>query len=300
MSRIFLRRFLLLRCPEICEMSKFSIILNALVIVVSFAAFALTQISVSEYKSKLEEIKIVEQAIVEAGNKLDQQKKETAAKLLRQKGRNQDLVEEILESQATSEEVTEKLESAKAEIGQIENLIDDTSAKLASSGDRLKEAGVELEQQQAAVQNLRNEIPKIEEQIETKKFEIRDFEDQAEGLTGQLSVFASITEVLRQHYLDTVSEIRSYARERPWLEPGEELRIQLGPLDLRSGYVALSEGGAIGLRENMLFSVYTAGEEISKIRIKKVFRTYSLAELIPLVGNPLRLQSIKEVDLVAL
>ena len=77
---------------------------------------------------------------MEAGNKLDQQKKETAAKLLRQKGRNQDLVEEILESQATSEEVTEKLESAKAEIGQIENLIDDTSA-VSKFKRRLKEVG---------------------------------------------------------------------------------------------------------------------------------------------------------------
>ena len=105
-------------------------------------------------------------------------------------------------------------------------------------------------------------------------------------LPGKLSVFAIITEVLRQHYfVQSVKSVLMQGNVREAEPGGKKCIIQLGPLDLRSGYVALSEGGAIGLRENMLFSVYTAGEEISKIRIKKVFRTYSLAELIPLVKS---------------
>ncbi|MEK9772478.1 MAG: hypothetical protein VW576_02830 [Opitutae bacterium] len=281
-------------------MSKLSVSLNVLALVISLVAFVLTQITVSDHQSKMHKIATLEQARMDAGKKLEEQKKETVSKLLRQKSRNQDLAEEILEYRSTSEEVAEKLALTKTEISEIENSIDGISDQLATSVDRLKEAGEELTQQQAEIQNLRKEIPGIEQQIETKNFEIRDFENRSDDLSVRLRVFSSITSVLRQHYLDTVSAIRSYARERPWLEPGEALSIQLGPIDLASGYIALSKGGEIGLRENMVFAIRAAGEEISQIRIKKVFRTYSLAEVIPLVGNPLKLQSVKEVDLVAL
>jgi len=78
------------------------------------------------------------------------------------------------------------------------------------------------------------------------------------------------------------------------------LSIRLGKVDLASGYIALPEGGTVGLRKDMYFSIFHLQEEISKIRIKKVFRTHALAEVIPLVGNPHKLLEIREVDLVAL
>ena len=274
--------------------------MNILATVLSLIALILTQASVSTYQENLEKIEGVKEKINQAEVKLAEQKKENLSKSLRQKARNEDLSVEIDEFKVNSAEIQEKLSRTKEQIKEIEDSIGRVKAELDSSEERKNLAQQELQTQQDEVQALRNEIPRIEQQIETKRFEIGDFENQANDLAERLSVFSNITTVLRQHYLDTVSSIRKYARERPWLEPGEELSIQLGPVDLASGYIAISEGGATGLRENMIFAVHAAGEEISKIRIKKVFRTYSLAELIPLVGNPLKLQSVKEVDLLAL
>ena len=208
--------------------------------------------------------------------------------------------QEILEFKKSHEEVLATLESVKLQISEMEETIEMANQTLLSSEAVKVQVAEELKLKQTEVQSLRNEIPQLEQEIENKKFEIREFDEKSNELTSRLSVYSTITSILRQHYIETASAIRSYARERPWIEPGEELSIQLGPVDLKSGYIALSQGGEAGLRENMVFAVHAQGEEISKIRIKKVFRNYSLAELIPLVGSPLKLQTISEVDLVAL
>lgn len=268
--------------------------------VLSLIALGITQMKISEHKSMLEEISATGGKKKAAEEKLDAQKKETISKLLRQKSRNEDLSVEITEYKTNSHKITDDLESIKLQISEIEKSISDAKTQLAGSGDRKTEASEELRMKLAEVQNLRSDIPKIEQQIENKKFEIREFEDRSMALEEKLSIYSSITAILRQHYLDTSSAIRSYARKRPWIEPGEEITVKLGPIDLSSGYIALPEGAESGLRENMLFAVHVLGEEISQIRIKKAFRTHSLAELVPLVGNPLKLQPSTEVDLVAL
>lgn len=281
-------------------MGKLSIGLNVLTIIVSVIGLIITQLSVTDYEQKLENIETIKQAIADGRTKLDQQKKETMQKLLGQKNRNEVLVEKINQYKADSAAVLLSLDQTKTQISDLEGSIKEINSKMNSSGEREKQAFETLKQEQSNVETLRSEIPQIQRQIDVKRLETRDFDDRADELLDRLSIYAKITAVLRQHYLDTMSSIRAYARERPWIESGEELHIQLGPFDLVSGYVAISEGGADGLRENMVFSIRSAGEEISKIRIKKVFRTHSLAEIIPLVGNPLKLESIKEVDLVAL
>ena len=281
-------------------MSKLSIILNALVVVISLVAFGLTQSAVSKHQEDLGEIEDLKKKIEEAEKNLETQKSESASKFIRQENRNQDISEEILEFKKSHEEVLATLENVKLQIGEIEESIDEAQLAVTSSDNRKMQVVEELILKQTEVQNLRNEIPKIDQQIENKKFEIREFEEKSNELVNRLSVYSTVTSILRQHYIETVSAIRSYARIRPWLEPGEELNVRLGPVDLKSGYIALSEGGEAGLRENMVFAVHALGEEISKIRIKRVYRTYALAELIPLVGNPLKLQTISEVDLVAL
>jgi chromosome segregation ATPase len=282
------------------NMSKLSIILNSLTVLVSLTGFVLVQINVSNHERKLGEIKEAQKLASEADEKLKELKGESASKIMRQKSRNEDLREQISEWKQSSQGTIEKLATTKGRIEELENTIVQREEEVGACSEREKEAAGTLQEKLQLVQALRSEIPRIEQQLENKKFEIRDYEERAEDLAGRLLEFDEITKVLRQHYLDTVSSIRTYLRERPWIEKGESLNVNLGKVDLASGYIALSEGGAAGLREDMLFSVQHLKEEISKIRIKKVFRTYALAEVIPLVGNSYKLLALQEVDLVAL
>ena len=281
-------------------MGKVSIVLNSLAVGISLLGIVLIQIIVSENESTAREINHIQKSILETGSKIKEQALEISSKLMRQKTRNEDLSEEISEFRKSSQQSIEKLEETKAQIKKLEDGISNMEEEIASSGGREKEAEAKLQDKLEAIQTLRSEIPQISQKIENKKFETRDFENRSNDLTDRLSVYSEITKVLRQHYLDTVSDMRTYARERPWIEKGESLSIRLGKVDLASGYIALPEGGTVGLRKDMYFSIFHLQEEISKIRIKKVFRTHALAEVIPLVGNPHKLLEIREVDLVAL
>lgn len=281
-------------------MGKISIVLNSLAVGISLLGIVLIQIIVSENENTAREINHIQKSILETGSKIKEQALEISSKLMRQKTRNEDLSEEISEFRKSSQQSIEKLEETKAQIKKLEDAISNMEEEIASSGEREKESEAKLQDKLQAIQTLRSEIPQISQKIEDKKFETRDFENRSNDISDRLSVYSEITKILRQHYLDTVSDMRTYARERPWIEKGESLSILLGKVDLDSGYIALPEGGAVGLREDMYFSIFHLQEEISKIRIKKVFRTHALAEVIPLVGNPHKLLEIREVDLVAL
>ena len=78
-------------------MSKLSIILNSLAVLVSLVAFALIQSAVSKHQEDLNKIEVLKKKISDAQKDLETQKSELTSKLIRQKNRNQDIAQEILE-----------------------------------------------------------------------------------------------------------------------------------------------------------------------------------------------------------
>lgn len=281
-------------------MSKISIFLQALAAIASLAGIILTFSAVSEYDRDLKSIALQKQKIKEAEKKLAELRDKHTSDQLRQKNRNLNLSEEIAEFKNAADEIDVKLARTKEEIEDIENSLADTTTDKDATKQRQSESATALRGVQSKIENLRGELPRIRQQVEAKRFEIGDFENRISELKQKLTVYAEITSVIRDHYLSTLSSLRTYERARSWLEPGEELSLKLKSVDLSSGFIALSEGGNAGLREDMIFSVKFENREISKIRVKKVFRNYSLAELIPLIGNPLELLTLEKVDLVVM
>ena len=281
-------------------MSKVSIFLQAFAVIASLAGIILTFSAVSEYDQDRNTIALQKLKIKEAEKNLAELGDKYASDQLRQKNRNLDLSEEIAEFKRAADEIDLKLARTKEEIEEIENSLNDTITDKDATYQRQSESATAIKELQSKIKNLRSELPRIRQQVEAKRFEIGDFENRISELAQKLTVYSEITSVVREHCLATIRSLRTYARVRPWLEPGEELSLTLKSVDLSSGYVALSEGGNAGLREDMIFSVKFENREISKIRVKKVFRNYSLAELIPLIGNPLKLLTLEKVDLVAM
>ena len=281
-------------------MSKVSIFLQAFAVIASLAGIILTFSAVSEYDQDLNIIALQKLKIKEAEKNLAELGDKYASDQLRQKNRNLDLSEEIAEFKRAADEIDLKLARTKEEIEEIENSLNDTITDKDATYQRQSESATAVKRLQTKIENLRSELPRIRQQVEAKRFEIGDFENRISELAQKLTVYSEITSAVREHCLATIRSLRTYLRVRPWLEPGEELSLTLKSVDLSSGYVALSEGGNVGLREDMVFSVKFENREISKIRVKKVFRNYSLAELIPLIGNPLELLTLEKVDLVAM
>ncbi len=281
-------------------MSKVSIFLQAFAVIASLAGIILTFSAVSEYDQDLNTIALQKLKIKEAEKNLAELGDKYASDQLRQKNRNLDLSEEIAEFKRAADEIDLKLARTKEEIEEIENSLNDTITDKDATYQKQSESATAVKGMQTKIENLRSELPRIRQQVEAKRFEIGDFENRISELAQKLTVYSEITSAVREHCLATIRSLRTYLRVRPWLEPGEELSLTLKSVDLSSGYVALSEGGNVGLREDMVFSVKFENREISKIRVKKVFRNYSLAELIPLIGNPLELLTLEKVDLVAM
>ena len=281
-------------------MSKVSIFLQAFAVIASLAGIILTFSAVSEYDQDLNTIALQKLKIKEAEKNLAELGDKYASDQMRQKNRNLDLSEEIAEFKRAAVEIDLKLARTKKEIEEIENSLNDTITDKDATYQRQSESATAVKGLQSKIENLRSELPRIRQQVEAKRFEIGDFENRISELAQKLTVYSEITSAVREHCLATIRSLRTYLRVRPWLEPGEELSLTLKSVDLSSGYVALSEGGNVGLREDMVFSVKFENREISKIRVKKVFRNYSLAELIPLIGNPLELLTLEKVDLVAM
>ena len=92
----------------------------------------------------------------------------------------------------------------------MEETIEMANQTLLSSEAVKVQVAEELKLKQTEVQSLRNEIPQLEQEIENKKFEIREFDEKSNELTSRLSVYSTITSILRQHYIETASAIRSY------------------------------------------------------------------------------------------
>ena len=281
-------------------MSRVTIFLQAFAVIASLAGIILTFSAVSEYDQDLNSIALQKLKIKEAEKNLAELRDKYASDQLRQKKRNLDLSEEIAEFKKAADEIDVKLVGTKEEIEEIEISLNDTITDKDANNQRQSESATAVKELQSKIENLRGELPRIRQQVEAKRFEIGDFENRIAELVQKLTTYAEITSVVREHYLSTLSFLRTYARARPWLEPGEGLTLKLKSVDLVSGYIALSEGGNAGLREDMIFSVKFENREISKIRVKKVFRNYSLAELIPLIGNPLKLLTLEKVDLVVM
>ena len=281
-------------------MSKVSIFLQAFAVIASLAGIILTFSAVSEYDKDLNIIALQKLKIKEAEKNLAELGDKYASDQLRQKNRNLDLSEEIAEFKRAADEIDLKLARTKEEIEEIENSLNDTITDKDATYQKQSESATAIKRLQSKIKNFQSELPRIRQQVEAKRFEIGDFENRISELAQKLTVYSEITSAVREHCLATIRSLRTYLRVRPWLEPGEELSLTLKSVDLSSGYVALSEGGNVGLREDMVFSVKFENREISKIRVKKVFRNYSLAELIPLIGNPLKLLTLEKVDLVAM
>ena len=281
-------------------MSKVTIFLQAFAVIASLAGIILTFSAVSEYDQDFDSIALQKLKIKEAEKNLAELRDKYASDQLRQKNRNLDLSEEIAEFKKAADEIDMKLVRTKEEIEEIENSLAYTITDKDTTKQKQSDSATAVKGVQSKIENLRGELPRIRQQVESKRFEIGDFENRISELAQKLTVYSEITSVVREHYLSTISSLRTYARARHWLEPGEGLTLELKSVALISGYIALSEGGNAGVREDMIFSVKFENREISRIRVKKVFRNYSLAELIPLIGNPLKLLTLEKVDLVVM
>ena len=281
-------------------MSKLALVFHSLSLVIGIVAIWVTSSRVTKFENEQAQIRQAQEEIASKEKELKDLQKEIASSILREKNRLQDEADEFEEIKEANELNQNNLEVAKNKISQTEDRITELKELARSLQGDQNSSRNDLQETQNLLSLLRQEIPSIQRETQQVISETEKLSQEIAESAGKMSSYSSITDLIKEHYSQTTSSLRTYARERPWLEPGEVLNLQIKRIDLSLGIIALPKGSIDGIREKMLFAVHSQNKQICKIKIKQAFRTHALAEVVPLVGRPNELLKIEYVDLVVL
>ena len=223
--------------------------------------------------------------------------KEHAARFSRERRKNQDMEEQILNF-STEKTKLELTFSSK------NSVINDLKASKEEKEKKILEMKVEIRANVGKLASLKQkaldveqEIPQIEKQIQEHEMQCENEKSRSIQVEETLSNYAQITKVLKEHQERTLDSLYSEKYERPWIEEGEMIQLRKFSLDLDKGLLGLPVGQEIGLVPGAFFSIAHLGELICKIRIKEAEQNRSVALIMPLFGNPRKLLELESFDL---
>ena len=281
-------------------MSKLALGFHSLSLAIGIVAIWLTSSRVARFENEQDQIGQAQGQIASKKKELNDLQRKIASSILREKNRLQDETDELEEIKEANELNRNNLEVAKNKISQTEDRITELKELARSLQIDQNSSRNDLQETENLLAVLRQEIPAVQRETQQVISETEQLSREIAESAGKMSSYSSITDSIKEHYSRTTSSLRTYARERPWLEPGEILNLQIKRLDLSSGIIALPKGSMDGIRDEMLFDVHFQNKKICKIKIKQAFRTHALAEVVPLVGRPNELLEVEYVDLVVL
>jgi hypothetical protein len=266
----------------------------------SVVAFVFIYSSSSDYHAK----KTAIDATIKEGEEFilfaKKEKVDLSSKLAFESKRNEELGSDLEalrldleEEQKEFAEQQERVAELQAQIEAKESIVlnaAETEEKVLALKKEATERTVELSRQ----------IPILENKLSDIKNEEDDARRRIAELETKLADYELITNQLREHFSSSLKGIREYTRERPWIEPGDVLSTALHTIDPATGTIALSIGADDGIQDGMLFKIVTGREEVGRLKINQVKQNEAVGTIIPLHGNPRKLQRSGSIDLINL
>ena len=228
------------------------------------------------------------------------EKETLISKLAFETRRNEELVSDLETKQINFDEVQKEISNLQSQIENFNDQIKENELIIFNANEA-KQEFIDLKTEATnKTSQLSQQIPTLENQLLVLKNEEEDALLQIARVKKKLSDHQSFSEMLRQHFSNSLKAIRQYSRERAWIESGDLLAAVPHTVDLSSGTVALTIGADNGIKDGMMFSVVSNEKEIGRLRIKEVFAKRAVGMLIPLFGNPSKLERISKIDLINL
>ena len=281
-------------------MIKLAYILNSLALlfclVGAWKIFSI-QAEIEYSHGKLSELKVKVSDLILA---LDEAKKGQVDRLAREKRKNLELedqanafVDEVSDLTRKRDEINQVIASAQKESDELSAEIQKHKVSLGSADARVEAARVE---NRAMTLN----IPRLQSKITETENKILDEKQRKEDLDYEIATYDKETGVLKDHYEKTIAALQKDFYERPWLDRGERVSVEFSKLDLISGLLMLPIGKDHGIEQKMRFAVWAKGQSICQVEIKKVEFDHCVAMIIPLLGNPSKLEEFSKLDLIYL
>lgn len=223
--------------------------------------------------------------------------KEHAVRFSRERRKNQDMEEQILNFSTEKTKLEITFSSKNSVINDLKASKEEKEKKILEMKVEIRANAGELASLKQKALDVDQEIPQIEKQIQENEMQSENEKSRSIQVEESLSNYAEITKVLKEHQERTLDSLYSEKYERPWIEEGEMIQLKKFSLDLDKGLLGLPVGQEIGLEPGAFFSIAHLGELICKIRIKEAEQNRSVALIMPLFGNPRKLLELESFDL---
>ena len=223
--------------------------------------------------------------------------KEHAVRFSRERRKNQDMEEKILNFSTEKTKLETTLYSKNSVINNLKASKEEKEKKILEMKVEIRANAGELASLKQKALDVDQEIPQIEKQIQENEMQCENEKSRSIQVEESLSNYAEITKVLKEHQERTLDSLYSEKYERPWIEEGEMIQLKKFSLDLDKGLLGLPVGQEIGIEPGAFFSIAHLGELICKIRIKEAEQNRSIALIMPLFGNPRKLLELQSFDL---
>ncbi|MFL2912715.1 MAG: hypothetical protein ACJZ5X_04560 [Opitutales bacterium] len=278
-------------------MRKISLFLSILTLLLcSLGVWKLNSV-ITNHKEMQVAISVSEKNLQNLEVEIEEFSKEHAARFSRERRKNQDMEEQILNFSTEKTKLEITFSSKNSVINDLKASKEEKEKKILEMKVEIRANAGELASLKQKALDVDQEIPQIEKQIQENEMQSENEKSRSIQVEESLSNYAEITKVLKEHQERTLDSLYSEKYERPWIEEGEMIQLKKFSLDLDKGLLGLPVGQEIGLEPGAFFSIAHLGELICKIRIKEAEQNRSVALIMPLFGNPRKLLELESFDL---
>lgn len=276
---------------------KVSIFLNISAMAVSAYCLFFLIGRVGSYDQGTNRIKSIEKETKEILAKLEEFKKEHALKYSSERSKNQRLEEAKFESEKNLSEQTRFLAKTKEDLNNLEGTKTALEKEIVDAKLKLNTETKNISKMESESLRAVQNIPLIERSKTETLSNIQNLEMESKLLSEKIEVSARETDILEKHYDATIDALYNDKSSQNWLKKGDILKVSVLAVDIQSGFLGLLAGKEQGLYEEKLFAVYDQGTEICKLKIVRSELDKSVGAIVPLLGEPVKLLQLNEIDL---
>ncbi len=278
-------------------MEKSSKIINLLTILTGLAAAVLAYLLVDaadqfrgKSSAKRDELNAARRVLADAEEKKE---REEASLRARRAGLTEDLedhrdqVAKLKLSLPEKENETEGLKKQQDE------------ARLAATKDKAKLAALEAEIVTAneTADRLRTGNPATQAALNQLQVEVDEQNDLVGDLELELRDYQAETDHLSSHYASILEGLGIDAENPSWITIGKGVVTKIERLSMEAGMLVLPLGTSHGMRDEMRFFVSKNGKRVGQLVIKDAGLAHSVANIVPLFGNPTKLREKDTVEI---
>lgn len=231
---------------------------------------------------------------------IDEFAKEHAVRFSRERRKNQEIGEQAIDLSTENVKMEAAFSTQNTSIESLKKEIEEKVEKIITFKVELANFGKKIEAINQKATHSRRDILLIQSKLQDIEMQAQNAKERKQRISNDLADYAEITSIMKDHFVRTIDALYTEKYDRPWIEKGEMIKLNLFSFNFEKGLLALPVGKEIGLEPGAFLSIGSLGEIICKIKIMESSQNQSLGLIMPLFGQPEKLLSIKSFDLTHL